>query len=262
MDQRAELLSRYQHLRRVALALNNRLTATLPRSVIEEGGQKLGILKQKVITLDTEDTVVVLMDFCLHDVRDQGVNAIERYLANTPPAADSDEMVLLQSMRQARFSLFAVESTEPGVGVHLRDLLRKESLFIVDVGFSHSATVGLVLAARVVAPDGIAMTTGAALPIGVLTAAVRAQFLQGLNSLFEGDFRQLSPERVSDLAATIIRTCLQQGAAEHIRYIEPKGASGGGRLPTAATPARRVGRNDPCPCGSGQKFKRCCGRQR
>jgi uncharacterized protein YecA (UPF0149 family) len=22
---------------------------------------------------------------------------------------------------------------------------------------------------------------------------------------------------------------------------------------------RYVGRNDPCPCGSGQKFKRCCG---
>jgi uncharacterized protein YecA (UPF0149 family) len=21
---------------------------------------------------------------------------------------------------------------------------------------------------------------------------------------------------------------------------------------------RRVGRNDPCPCGSGRKFKRCC----
>jgi hypothetical protein len=22
----------------------------------------------------------------------------------------------------------------------------------------------------------------------------------------------------------------------------------------------RVGRNDPCPCGSGRKFKKCCGR--
>ncbi|HRF11915.1 MAG TPA: SEC-C metal-binding domain-containing protein, partial [Candidatus Accumulibacter phosphatis] len=21
----------------------------------------------------------------------------------------------------------------------------------------------------------------------------------------------------------------------------------------------KVGRNDPCPCGSGRKFKRCCG---
>jgi hypothetical protein len=24
--------------------------------------------------------------------------------------------------------------------------------------------------------------------------------------------------------------------------------------------AERVGRNDPCPCGSGLKYKRCCGR--
>jgi uncharacterized protein YecA (UPF0149 family) len=22
----------------------------------------------------------------------------------------------------------------------------------------------------------------------------------------------------------------------------------------------KVGRNDPCPCGSGNKYKRCCGR--
>ena len=27
-----------------------------------------------------------------------------------------------------------------------------------------------------------------------------------------------------------------------------------------ASPQRKVGRNDPCPCGSGKKFKRCCGR--
>jgi preprotein translocase subunit SecA len=24
--------------------------------------------------------------------------------------------------------------------------------------------------------------------------------------------------------------------------------------------APKVGRNEPCPCGSGRKFKRCCGR--
>ena len=22
----------------------------------------------------------------------------------------------------------------------------------------------------------------------------------------------------------------------------------------------KIGRNDPCPCGSGKKYKRCCGR--
>jgi len=29
------------------------------------------------------------------------------------------------------------------------------------------------------------------------------------------------------------------------------------RYRAAKTP--KIGRNDPCPCGSGEKFKRCCG---
>ncbi len=31
-----------------------------------------------------------------------------------------------------------------------------------------------------------------------------------------------------------------------------------GPAPVKAAP--KVGRNDPCPCGSGKKFKHCCGR--
>jgi uncharacterized protein len=30
-------------------------------------------------------------------------------------------------------------------------------------------------------------------------------------------------------------------------------------MPRLAAEARSVGRNDPCPCGSGKKYKRCCG---
>ena len=40
--------------------------------------------------------------------------------------------------------------------------------------------------------------------------------------------------------------------------------SGGGDGPAARKPVKResvkVGRNDPCPCGSGKKYKKCCGR--
>jgi len=25
--------------------------------------------------------------------------------------------------------------------------------------------------------------------------------------------------------------------------------------------SKKIGRNDPCPCGSGKKYKKCCGRQ-
>jgi preprotein translocase subunit SecA len=30
---------------------------------------------------------------------------------------------------------------------------------------------------------------------------------------------------------------------------------------TAIGSEKRVGRNDPCPCGSGKKYKKCCGRE-
>jgi len=33
-----------------------------------------------------------------------------------------------------------------------------------------------------------------------------------------------------------------------------------GTMPSPATGKGKVGRNDPCPCGSGKKFKRCCGK--
>lgn len=60
-------------------------------------------------------------------------------------------------------------------------------------------------------------------------------------------------------------------AAKNLRAIPPLSATQSQQLSTAslvsqARPAdvllnkSRVGRNDPCPCGSGAKFKRCCGR--
>lgn len=51
------------------------------------------------------------------------------------------------------------------------------------------------------------------------------------------------------------------------RYAKMK-AYGRTQIPAASKPARRsapivksskIGRNDPCPCGSGKKFKKCCG---
>jgi preprotein translocase subunit SecA len=42
------------------------------------------------------------------------------------------------------------------------------------------------------------------------------------------------------------------------------GENGDGDVKLELTPVRRelpkVGRNEPCPCGSGKKFKNCCGR--
>ncbi|RME69279.1 MAG: hypothetical protein D6778_00735, partial [Nitrospirae bacterium] len=33
----------------------------------------------------------------------------------------------------------------------------------------------------------------------------------------------------------------------------------GGEERTPVRKGKKVGRNDPCPCGSGKKYKKCCG---
>ncbi len=51
---------------------------------------------------------------------------------------------------------------------------------------------------------------------------------------------------------------------ERVQTMQPQVASHGGQegssKPAQRHVAKKVGRNDPCPCGSGKKYKNCCGR--
>ena len=41
---------------------------------------------------------------------------------------------------------------------------------------------------------------------------------------------------------------------------QPQGQQAAAALKTVVRNTRKVGRNEPCPCGSGKKYKKCCGR--
>jgi preprotein translocase subunit SecA len=67
---------------------------------------------------------------------------------------------------------------------------------------------------------------------------------------------------------SVEKLCLVQiRREEEVERIEEKQRqnytmSRGEDTPAAATVKRvaaKVGRNDPCPCGSGKKYKKCCG---
>ena len=62
--------------------------------------------------------------------------------------------------------------------------------------------------------------------------------------LVEGDEALL--ENAPDLIPRSVQILYRAGAAR---------GRGGGREPSGS---RKVGRNDPCPCGSGRKYKHCC----
>jgi preprotein translocase subunit SecA len=56
---------------------------------------------------------------------------------------------------------------------------------------------------------------------------------------------------------------LREAMGMHLIDAEDGGASAwGGAIDSPPVPVRsapKVGRNEPCPCGSGKKFKKCCG---
>ena len=55
-----------------------------------------------------------------------------------------------------------------------------------------------------------------------------------------------------------------QGAPVRLSNVRESGGGAGGGVAVAARPSApsgpKVGRNAPCPCGSGKKYKRCCGK--
>jgi hypothetical protein len=265
MTTNAELAARYQHWREVLIRVNSSLVKTLEKGVMDEGGDKLGIRHKGVLVFDREEEMPILMDYCVHDIRRDGLNAVERMLKESPPPEDSEEMTALQALRKARFILFVAESLEPGVGVHGRDVLRDEPVFLIDLSFSQHGAPGMILPARVIDLDGLTMTTGAPLPATLLPPTESNQYVQRVRAVMgDVDFHQLSSEDASTLATEFIRSTLRTGAA---RDVDTSQSWRGGRLgprpgavfePQALAQRRHVGRNDPCPCGSGKKFKHCC----
>lgn len=79
---------------------------------------------------------------------------------------------------------------------------------------------------------------------------------------FEGF--QMFEEMIKNIQEDSIRLLVRaridrEHAPQREKVAEPVEASHGDEPKKPVTNTNRVGRNDPCPCGSGKKYKKCCG---
>ena len=74
-------------------------------------------------------------------------------------------------------------------------------------------------------------------------------------------FQVLQSTIQHDVVHTIYHVGIAKQEAPH-RAPVAAGVAGGGGVSSqqSKVSGRKVGRNDPCPCGSGKKYKKCCGR--
>ena len=81
-------------------------------------------------------------------------------------------------------------------------------------------------------------------------------FLEGNSKMTEAQISVLTenvPETIADIVFNIQRWTSKQRQPAPFPFM----AAANMPMPPRATP--KVGRNDPCPCGSGKKYKKCCG---
>jgi preprotein translocase subunit SecA len=59
---------------------------------------------------------------------------------------------------------------------------------------------------------------------------------------------------------TVQKVFAVQPAREELTREEPVMFFNTGNVPPQEAKDKKIGRNDPCPCGSGKKYKKCCGK--
>jgi len=95
-------------------------------------------------------------------------------------------------------------------------------------------------------------------PLAEVSLSAAAELIQdpGLNAVIDSLWRR--PPTPPDL--TLVGECRRLAAGPVLPLLPAtprhRGLVGGGYTIRRAVP--RIGRNDPCPCGSGKKYKKCC----
>ena len=86
----------------------------------------------------------------------------------------------------------------------------------------------------------------------------------GLKILRTEKGKENDKEGIVEFSATYTRGGLKDVHLEKAKFVKKDGEwvyHSGSLIPTTIVrDGAKVGRNDPCPCGSGLKYKRCCGR--
>jgi len=120
-------------------------------------------------------------------------------------------------------------------------------------------------------------------PLKEQAPAVCAEFLRRAGRSTEAEFRRVVLDELPSLdLPAAMRTAVPEALTAFLGWLEDSGRLAGGRslgafvgalgpayqercsprgglrVPPVVKKTADIGRNDPCPCGSGRKFKKCC----
>ena len=263
MNENVELIQKYKFYRENGKVLNQKIIQQITRKTMLEAARALDIRKGGTLVFESEHEMDVLMDYIAYDFRYKGKNGLERYLHRNPQAITSEDRILIESMLNAKYSIYEIAGSNGNGIVNMVDILRKETVSLIDINLSAIASgegipAGSGLAGRLIAPENLfCMSTGAMLPIGQEAIRLIHDYMIKFHPDWNVQMMGLPTIDGIGFSTYFIRTLLKAGVMQRIHYEDHENpAFGAEKKPVGKYPG--TSRNAPCPCGSGIKYKKCC----
>jgi hypothetical protein len=211
---RDEVLARYRRLREISKQHHHEVLGYISGDAILRQARRLGLAQGKTLILDDMDEMNYVCDLAIHTAPAGRSRAIDRYARSARHAASSDEALVLEAMRKARFSILAVERRHETAGLVATDLFRRTEVWVVDIGLESSMPDGGIIATRLFTPERFAMTAGVQVPFDLGT-------LEHLNAELPNSLRDIDMTTLVDdrrFAEVIYRVALANGVMDRVRY--------------------------------------------
>jgi hypothetical protein len=218
---RAEVLTRYRHLREISKQHHCAVLDFLSKDTIISQARRLGLTQGKTLVLDSMDDLYLAFDLAIYTAPKERSRAIDRYARAARLAPESDDSLVLEAMRRARFSIITIVRRHPVAGLIIKDLFRGVEVWLVDEGLESSLPDGAALATRLYTPERFAMTAGVLVPLDL---ELIEDAIAGTPQLLRKGYEEVIDDR--RFAEAIYRVALASGLMEQVAYQDTVAESG------------------------------------
>jgi len=210
---RDEVLSRYRQLRAISREHHSRVLKSVSDRALMQQAARLGLAFGGFLVADNPNDVNFAYDLVIHTAPAGRSRAIDRYAESEQFSPGSDQALVLEAMRRARFIVCRIERRHPIAGLIVQDFVRESELWLLDEGLEISAPIGRTFASRLFAPEGFAMTAGVLVP---LTRAIFLEAFEAIPQLHRKSTTQMIDDR--RFAEALYRVAIGEGVNENITY--------------------------------------------
>jgi hypothetical protein len=213
------VITRYRQLRAISKQHQDSSLKLVSGSAMLQQARRLGMSDGRRIFLDqlSAGSFELYCDLLVYATPAGRSRAVDRYARNSPPPAGSDEALVLDAMRDARFTVLVIQRRHPVAGLILTDIFRNEEIWLVDEGLETCFEERRAYAMRYYTPEPFSMTTGAGVP-------VNRRFLHDAILAFAPQLaRRPTSQAIGDprFAEAVYRAAIMDGRANSVVYRDP-----------------------------------------